>query len=100
MYTVHTDTHTHTFPGKSHDRGAWRAVVHGAIKSQTRLSAQAPHLAPLSREDVCSVSIRSELLALKGSSSVAVTTFLMGISSLCLTEISCKGPLASFQPLC
>ena len=25
-------------PGESHDRGAWRAAVHGATKSQTRLS--------------------------------------------------------------
>ena len=26
-------------PGKFHDRGAWRATVHGVAKSQTRLSA-------------------------------------------------------------
>ena len=27
-------------PGKFHDRGAWRATVHGVAKSQTRLSAR------------------------------------------------------------
>ena len=25
-------------PGKSHDKGAWQATVHGVAKSQTRLS--------------------------------------------------------------
>ena len=31
-------------PGKSMDRGAWQAIVHGVGKSQTRLSAHTPIL--------------------------------------------------------
>ena len=30
-------------PGESHDRGPWRATVHGVTKSQTQLKWQHPH---------------------------------------------------------
>ena len=34
----------------SMDRGAWRAAVHGVIKSQTQLSDEVPHTLQLVRE--------------------------------------------------
>ena len=35
------------------DRGAWRAMVHGVTKSQTRLSACTHDSKPLSSQHVC-----------------------------------------------